>query len=232
MDSVMQLDNAPFPVELAQGFVSTSGDRQEVEHGETRVSRCEEKMTELLELSTQFIANVKNYRTSIDTNVETRRAVLQCSMSSSGKLLAVLQAITTPNQHISLIDRSNLSDVHEAPALLAQALSCYMLEARQWNFILSHILQSLRESPVPTEVIAQVIPSTRIEGLVFNTALLQTRLFLQACMHTTQALCKHMDCLVEALSESGRAPVNTKEVLKEMRLVHTDILGIFEKLQD
>ncbi|PVI00597.1 hypothetical protein DM02DRAFT_628432 [Periconia macrospinosa] len=225
--SVMRMDTEPFPVVLPDTPSSSVRDQGQAELCSADPLTYEDALSELLVLATNLVANVKAYRASLDMDVESQRAILQCSMAASGQVLGVFQSIAL--QASVIASDTNLSIV-DAPALLAQASSCYMLEASQWNVILTNILRNLKTSPTYSKKIARVIPTTRMEGLMFNTTLLQVRLFLQACMHTSQALCKQMNRIPEFLSGPGASLVDTEEVLKSVRAIHMAILNVFERL--
>ncbi len=227
MGTVLRMDTAPFPVMQLQPHAPANNNyRTGKEVYGSNQSTWDKKIAELLALGIRFMANIEAYQSSIDTDVDYQRSILQSGMNTSRELLAAFEATVKHGDKTSFDENRDASAMQ---ILVAQASSCYALEARQWKVILSHILRHSKESPADLKTIAQLIPDTPLDGLDLDNVLLQARLFLQACMHTSQALCKQMDSLVDLLPQPRLAPINTKDVLKEVGTINMELLSVLER---
>ena len=183
---------------------------------------------ELLKLSARFGSNVDAYSSAAGVKPELERLVLESGMSTSEQLLDLLRRVVSRMRAQS--NRSNMAKTQDGHALLVHASGCYLMQARQWNIVLNLVLSRITTSPEQWKHIADVIPSTKMEGLSLDTKQLQVQFFLHACVHITQAVRKQVETLQPLVAKASEAAIDLNGASEKMRGLQAELNNALENI--
>lgn len=189
----------------------------------------DEDITELMRLGNIFASTIEFYRRNrkpasgqqVEQDIEHQRSILRAGIGASELYHRLLCRINNDIKHRGIRREYDLS--LETETLLAQATSCYFMQARQWIVTLEALRSRFPSPSLIKTAILKILPSTLIEGLSSERLILKAQMFFYACVKITRSTRRQMEMLQSYLSKSRSASDNLAWPAERVESLHAQL---------